>query len=64
MDAFGHVNNANYITYIEDARITFIKRWNLCNETRSIIIASMRIDYFKQVDIIHRILLWERGLYV
>ena len=27
MDSFGHVNNANYVTYIEDARITLFKRW-------------------------------------
>ena len=27
MDAFGHMNNAVFLTYIEDARITFFKRW-------------------------------------
>ena len=29
IDSFGHVNHAVYLTYIEDARITFFKRWNM-----------------------------------
>ena len=41
MDAYGHVNNAVVLTYIEDARITFFKRWNLFDERRSIIMASV-----------------------
>ena len=27
MDVFGHVNNANYLTYIEDARISMFNHW-------------------------------------
>ena len=50
MDAFGHVNNAVVLTYIEDARITFFKRWNLCDERRSIIMASVKIDYIRQIQ--------------
>ena len=50
MDAFGHVNNAVFLTYIEDARITFFKRWNLRDEKRSIIMASVKIDYLMQID--------------
>ena len=50
MDAFGHVNNAVFLTYIEDARINFFKRWNLCDNKRSIIIASVKIDYLRQID--------------
>ena len=49
MDSFGHVNNAVFLTYIEDARITFFKRWNLSND-KSIIIASIKIDYLNQLD--------------
>ena len=49
MDSFGHVNNAVFLTYIEDARITFFKRWNLSN-AKSIIIASVKIDYLNQLD--------------
>ena len=50
MDAFGHVNNAVFLSYIEDARITFFKRWNLSDEKRSIIMASAKIDYLRQID--------------
>ena len=50
MDAFGHVNNAVFLSYIEDARITFFKRWNLCAKNRSIIMASVKLDYLKQIE--------------
>ena len=49
MDEFGHVNNAVFLSYIEDARITFFKRWNLCNKKKSIIVASLKIDYISQI---------------
>ena len=29
LDAFRHVNNAVFLTYIEDARILLLKRWNI-----------------------------------
>jgi len=50
MDVFGHVNNAVFLSYIEDARITFFKRWNLCDKNRSIIMASVKLDYIRQID--------------
>ena len=50
MDSFGHANNAVFLTYIEDARITFFKRWNLSFEKKSIIVASVKIDYINQID--------------
>ena len=50
MDSFGHVNNSIYLTYIEDARITFFKRWNLCEKTKSIIVASVKIDYSRPIN--------------
>ena len=49
MDSFGHINNAVYLTYIEDARTTLFKRWNLKNQKKSVIVASMKIDYFTQI---------------
>jgi len=49
MDSFGHINNAVYLTYIEDARITFFKRWNLKNNNQSLVVASLKIDYLAQV---------------
>ena len=49
MDAFGHINNAVYLTYYEDARTTHFKRWKLDNKNKSIIVASIHIDYFNQI---------------
>ena len=60
LDAFGHVNNAVFLSYIEDARITFFKRWNLCNENRSIIMASAKIDYLRQIDHPSQLIVGER----
>ena len=60
LDAFGHVNNSVFLSYIEDARITFFKRWNLCNENRSIIMASAKIDYLRQIDHPSRLIVGER----
>ena len=51
LDAFGHVNNAVFATYVETARGTLFKRWNLpFNGTgQSLIVASITIDYLKQI---------------
>ena len=49
MDSFGHINNAVYLTYIEDARTTLFKRWNLNSQNKSVIVASLKIDYFTQI---------------
>ena len=50
LDAFGHVNNAVFLSYIEDARILFFKRWNINYNKRSLIVASVKIDYLRQVE--------------
>jgi len=60
MDAFCHVNNAVFLSYIEDARITFFKRWNLCEKKRSIIMASAKIDYLRQIDHPSHLIVGER----
>ena len=49
LDAFRHVNNAVFLTYIEDARILLLKRWNIDYDKKSLIVASVKIDYIKQV---------------
>ena len=49
MDLFGHVNNAVFLTYIEDARIMYFKRWNITEKKRSLIVASIKIDYLRQI---------------
>ena len=49
LDAFKHVNNATFLSYLEDARIVFFKRWNVNHTSRSLIVASIKIDYINQV---------------
>ena len=51
LDAFGHVNNAVFATYIETARGTLFKRWSLPFDGtgKSLIVASMTINYLKQL---------------
>jgi acyl-CoA thioester hydrolase len=50
IDAFKHVNNAVFLSYFEDARRLFFTRWNIDLQERSLIVASVKIDYFQQVE--------------
>ncbi len=49
LDAFRHINNAVFLSYIEDARIILLRRWNIDYAKKSLIVASVKIDYLKQV---------------
>tara|TARA_B100001029_G_C15053329_1_gene452453 strand:+ start:2136 stop:2540 length:405 start_codon:yes stop_codon:yes gene_type:complete len=49
LDAFGHVNNSTYLTYFEDARIELFNRWRLNKANKSLIVASIKIDYYRQI---------------
>ena len=49
LDAFKHINNATFLTYFEDARRVFFSRWNINMNDRSLIVASVKIDYLKQL---------------
>ncbi|MAX30331.1 MAG: hypothetical protein CMG14_05530 [Candidatus Marinimicrobia bacterium] len=49
LDAFNHVNNATFLSYIEDARTLFFQRWETNFEEKSLIVASVKIDYINQV---------------
>ena len=50
IDSFGHVNNAVFLSYIEDARILFFRRWKITEMKKSLIVASIKIDYLQQID--------------
>ena len=50
LDSFNHINNATFLSYFEDARILFFNRWNVNKNDRSLIVASINIDYIKQVE--------------
>jgi len=48
LDLFGHVNNAVYLTYLEEARIAFMTHTGIRNwqdRSRSTIVAHIDIDY-------------------
>ena len=51
LDAFGHVNNAVFATYIETARGTLFKRWNLPfnGAGHSLTVAAITINYHQQL---------------
>lgn len=56
MDAFGHVNNVEYVRYLEEARVDFI--WRLAPGegsdafTGGVVVARHEIDYLK--PLVHR----------
>ena len=49
LDAFQHINNAVFLSYFEDARIALFDRWNLQPNGKSLIVASVKINYYKQL---------------
>ena len=49
IDAFKHVNNAVFLSYFEDARRSFFERWSINLKEKSLIVASVKIDYIKQI---------------
>jgi len=49
LDAFQHINNAVFLSYFEDARIALFDRWNLKPNGKSLIVASVKINYYKQL---------------
>jgi acyl-CoA thioester hydrolase len=53
MDTFGHVNNACYLTYFEEARIAFMNDlvgWKYDWSKNGVIVARAEIDYRLPVD--------------
>ena len=51
LDAFGHINNAVFATYIETARGTLFKKWDLPydGKGKSLTVAAITINYHKQL---------------
>ncbi len=53
MDAYGHVNNVQFLRLLEDARVSVLPRWfpqGLELLERGIIVARHTIDYRAQLD--------------
>ena len=49
LDAFQHINNAVFLSYFEDARIALFDRWNLQPNGKSLIVAKIVVNYYKQL---------------
>ena len=49
LDAFQHINNAVFLSYFEDARIALFDRWNLQPNGKSLIVAKVVVNYYKQL---------------
>ena len=54
MDAIGHINNETILSYFEDVRVRYLSSLsidiNSQSESNSVILASMKIDYYHQVN--------------
>ncbi|HNS11323.1 MAG TPA: thioesterase family protein [Bacteroidia bacterium] len=63
LDAFNHVNNACYLTYIEQARIAYfndIVGWDYNWSKRGIILAKASVDFIYPIHINDRIEIYTR----
>ena len=47
LDAFQHVNNSNFLTYLEEARIRWFESWNgeWVNDTIAPLLAAVQLNY-------------------
>ncbi len=58
MDALGHVNNAVYLTYLEQARVQYmadLRAWDARVDKRGLILARVVLDYKLPLHVTDRI---------
>lgn len=60
IDAFHHVNNAVYLTYLEQARVMYLRAIELFNPSHTMILARNEIDYRKAVFLGDTVEVWAR----
>jgi acyl-CoA thioester hydrolase len=63
LDALGHVNNARYLNYLEQARLAYARDvlgWDGTLQTLSLIIANVTIDYLQPIHLGDVLELWTR----
>lgn len=63
IDAFGHVNNAHYLTYFEQARVKYfddIVGWKYDWSKQGIILARAEINFVMPVLFRDEVLIWTR----
>lgn len=54
LDAMGHVNNATYLTYLEEARIAYfneVLNYTENNLAFGAVVAKIEIDYIRQIEL-------------
>jgi acyl-CoA thioester hydrolase len=51
LDAFNHVNNANFLTYVEEARIRWFESWNgeWVNDAIAPLLAAVQMHYRQSI---------------
>ena len=53
MDAIQHINNATILSYFETVRVAFLNNLGFSvvrRQSKGVILASMKIDYFSQLS--------------
>ena len=51
LDTYGHVNNANYATFLEEGRIAYFEEvLELGQQSRGMILASLSIEFHEPVE--------------
>lgn len=63
MDAFGHINNAKYLAYFEEARIKYLDdvvQWNYGRSGQGIILARAEVDFRHPVHFKDKIIISTR----
>jgi acyl-CoA thioester hydrolase len=63
LDALGHVNNARYLNYLEQARLTYAQKilgWDGKLKSLSLIVANVTIDFKQPVQLEDALEIWTR----
>ena len=50
-DMLGHVNNARYLSYLEDARIAFLTSLAPAPQVVNVILARIEVDYIRSLEL-------------
>ncbi len=54
LDGYGHVNNARYLEFLEEARWTFFQEHDLLSELKGIMLVVARVDIYNRVKVVHK----------
>ena len=60
IDAFHHVNNAVYLTYLEQTRVMYLRGIELFEPSHTMILARVEVDYRRAVFLGDQLEVWAR----